>query len=59
METFELPCSNEEKYVSLALFVGVRNAASLRNDLMSGKLEATVLDTTLVSAHLLTGIILP
>ncbi len=53
VETFELPCSDEEKYVSLTLFVEVRNASKLRSDLTGGKLEAALLDATLVSAHLL------
>ena len=51
VETFELNCVNEKKFVSLALFVGVHNVSKLRNELTSGKLEAVLLNTTLVSAH--------
>ena len=48
-ESFKLPTL--DCWVSLALFTDVSNAGKLRSDATSGDVKATLLDTTLVSAH--------
>ena len=48
--TFHLTCCAVESWVTLVLFRGVRNAARLRIDATRGKIQAALLDPTLVSA---------
>ena len=48
--TYQLTCCAVESWVTLVLFRGARNAASLRIDATRGKIQAALLDPTLVSA---------
>lgn len=48
-ETYQLPTL--EYWISLALFTNVSNAAKLRCDASSGKIEAVLLDPSLVSTY--------
>ena len=50
-ESHEVPTLN--CWISLALFTNVSNAAQLRSEATSGRIEAVLLDPTLVSAHLI------
>lgn len=47
--SYAVPAST--RWINLALFTNVSNAAQLRSEATSGKLEAVLLDPTLVSAH--------
>jgi len=51
--TVELSCCENESWVTLALFRRVKNAGRLRGDVTSGKIQAALLEPTLVSAHYL------
>lgn len=55
LQTVELSCCENESWVTLALFRGVKNAGRLRSDVISGKIQAALLEPTLVSAHYLLG----
>ena len=48
MEVHRLVGLSEERYVTLALFTGVRNAGKLRSLATSGGLQASLLEPTLV-----------
>ena len=48
-ESHEVPALN--CWISIALFTNVSNAAQLRGEATSGRIEAVLLDPTLVSAH--------
>ena len=48
-ESHKVPTVNRR--ITLALFTNVSNAAQLRGEASSGRIEAVLLDPTLVSAH--------
>ncbi len=57
METNEVKCSDEETWVSLGLFTDVSNTSWLRNEATSGRMEAALLDPSLVREYNLMGAI--
>lgn len=54
METHLVTCCEEEVWVSLALFTGVSNSSWLRSEAASGRIEAALLDPTMVRQRLAT-----
>lgn len=52
METHLVSCCCEEVWVSLGLFTGVTNSARLRNEAASGKIQAALLDPTMVGINI-------
>ena len=50
VETHRVTCCETETWVTLGLFSDVSNAGRLKNEATSGKVEAALLEPSLVSA---------
>ena len=47
-ETYRVPCCEKDTWVTLGLFTDVVNASWLRGEAVGGKLEAALLDPSMV-----------
>ena len=50
-ETYKMRCCEKDTWITLGLFFDVSNSAWLRSEATSGRVEAALLDPSLVSSQ--------